>query len=335
MTATATKPTNGAVQQQPAAGASKENQWTKEVSFTPFGTDEKISLNATLVFNYLARPTRNGAKPAYEDIVRFLMLCKARRLNPFVGDAFLVGYDGKDGPEFNLITSHQAFLKRAECHKEFDGMDSGVIVADDSGVIHDLVGDFFPDGLILLGAWATVFFKGRSHPMKKRVKLATFNKGYSRWKIDPAGMIVKCAEADALRSSFPTEIGGLYTEDEMGQDIPVRQVQSAQHQISEAPATLAGRIRGARQAAPLTLPADDEAAADGNGEELAEPEVATDEPMTESQEASINHESQRTGINDAALNACIKEVGGERLQKLTRPQAAALIRLLGTRVDKK
>ena len=32
---------------------------------------------------------------------------------------------------------------------------------------------------------------------------------------DPAGMIVKCAEADALRSAFPTMLGGCYTEEEM------------------------------------------------------------------------------------------------------------------------
>merc|ERR1711991_914366 len=58
----------------------------------------------------------------------FLMLCRARKLNPFEGDAYLVGYDSKDGAKFSLITSHQALLKRAELCQQFDGMESGLIL---------------------------------------------------------------------------------------------------------------------------------------------------------------------------------------------------------------
>ena len=37
-----------------------------------------------------------------------------------------------------------------------------------------------------------------------------------RWKIDPAGMLGKCAEAGALRVRFPEELSGLHTDEEMG-----------------------------------------------------------------------------------------------------------------------
>jgi hypothetical protein len=60
-----------------------------------------------------------------------------------------------------------------------------------------------------------VLFKTRSTPVYKRLKLSTFNKGFGRWNVDPAGMIVKCAEADGLRSAFPNSLGGMYLEDEM------------------------------------------------------------------------------------------------------------------------
>jgi hypothetical protein len=92
-------------------------------------------------------------------------------------------------------------------------MESGVIIGV-NGDIKELIGDFFPAGSVLLGGWATVFFVNRRHPMTKRLKLSTFDKGRSLWKTNPEGMIVKCAEADALRSSFPQLIGGMYLREE-------------------------------------------------------------------------------------------------------------------------
>lgn len=181
--------------------------------YIPFGGDTKITLSPSIILRWLGVRTAKGAVPDESDLMKFLMTCKAKRLNPFDGDAFLVGYDGKDGPVFTTIVAHQAFLKRAEMHPEFDGMESGVIIVV-NGDIKELIGDFFPAGSLLLGGWATVFFVNRRHPMTKRLKLSTFDKGRSLWKTNPEGMIVKCAEADALRSSFPQLIGGMYLREE-------------------------------------------------------------------------------------------------------------------------
>ena len=145
--------------------------------------------------------------------------CLARRSNPLEGDSFLIGYDGKDGPTFSLITAHQAFLKRAELNPEYDGMESGVIVEQD-GKLAELEGDFYSDGQIVKGGWARVHFKNRKIPMYKRVRLARFQKAFGVWQDDPGGMITKCAEADALRSSFPTMLGGLYLREEVAPSEP-------------------------------------------------------------------------------------------------------------------
>ena len=147
--------------------------------------------------------------------MRFMMLCKARGLNPFEGDAFLIGYDQDSGPQFSLVTAIQAFLKRAEVHPEFDGMDSGVIVKDETGELRDREGDFLHPGDMLLGGWATVYCKNRSRPTKRRLSLGTFQKPTKIWRENTAGMIVKCAEADALRSTFPSTLAGMYLNDEM------------------------------------------------------------------------------------------------------------------------
>lgn len=189
----------------------------RSVTFTPFGSKDSIKLSVAIVKNLICSPTKSGKVCSDAQAMKFIMLCKAKGLNPFENDAYLVGFDSKDGPSFSLITAHQAFLKRAETHPEYDGMESGVIVRDVNGVLVDREGDFFFEDDTLLGGWATVHFKTRKHPKKSRLKLSTFHQGRSRWNIDPAGMIVKCAEADALRGSFPTMLGGLYLDGELAE----------------------------------------------------------------------------------------------------------------------
>ncbi len=189
---------------------------SKFTEFIPFGGQDKIKLSIEMVKNLIAVKTATGKTCSDVDAIRFVALCQAKRLNPFEQDAFLIGYDGKDGPKFTLVTAHQAFLKRAELHQEYNGMKSGLILMREDKLM-DTEGDFYLEGDDVLGAWATVFFKTRENSMHKRVRMKTFNKGFGRWKEDPAGMIVKCAEADALRSSFPTMLGGLYLREEQSE----------------------------------------------------------------------------------------------------------------------
>lgn len=192
----------------------------KSVEFDAFGSGEKIRLTVAMVRDFLAARTKSGAIPSDAEIVKFMMLCKSRQLNPWEGDAFLIGYDGQNGPTFSLVTAHQAFLKRAEVHPEFDGMKSGVIVQNPDGSVVDLEGDFHLDSQTLLGGWATVYFTKRKHPKTARLRLGTFRKNTSIWGANPNGMICKCAEADALRSSFPTMLGGLMMREEIIESPP-------------------------------------------------------------------------------------------------------------------
>lgn len=186
----------------------------KAIEFQPFGAADKIKLSVKIVQNFIAAPTRTGKTCTDRDAMKFLMLCQAQRLNPFAGDAFLVGYDGQNGPVFSLITAHQAFLKRAETCADFEGMESGIILQSETGEITERQGDFHLAEESVVGGWAKVFRKGRKETYR-RIRLDRFNTGKSQWEKDPAGMIVKCAEADALRSTFPTLLGGLYNEGEI------------------------------------------------------------------------------------------------------------------------
>lgn len=216
------------------------------VRFIPFGGTEQIELTIETVKQFLTSPTKSGKLPEKKDVVKFMMLCKSRELNPWEGDGFLVGYDSQAGPVFNLITSHQAFLKRAEASPEYDGLESGVVVRKNGDDEKEIPGEIVPSGYVLVGGWSRVFRKDRSHPMYKKLDLKSFDKGHSVWNTNKVGMIVKCAEADALRSSFPNKLGNLYIE---GERVPVDVVEPGGDQkkpeVAAAPRPQAAGLKDA------------------------------------------------------------------------------------------
>ena len=193
------------------------------VSYVPFGASAPITFDDDIVLRTLCTPTKAGHWPSEQELYKFKQLCKARGLNPFEGDAFLVGYDSvAKGPQFSIITSIYAFLKRAQAAKDFDGMESGVIVQDAAGNLVDRVGDFCMRDDKLAGGWAIVHQKGISHPWTKRLRLDARDKGTPLWQSDAAGMICKCAEVDALRSAYPSATAGMYISGEIGDEQPTK-----------------------------------------------------------------------------------------------------------------
>lgn len=192
-----------------------------KLEYVPFGAADKIKLTVSIVQNLIAVPTKSGKTCSTRDALRFAMLCQAQRLNPFAGDAYLVGYDkrDKDGnytAQFSLITAHLALLKRAETCSDFEGMESGVILADD-GKVTEREGDFALPDETVVGGWARVYRKGRK-PTYRRLATEQRKPAYETpfWAGAKATeQIVKCAEACALRDTFPTLLGGLRTESEM------------------------------------------------------------------------------------------------------------------------
>ncbi len=289
---------------------------TKEMEFTPFMAKEPIKLSIAIVREHVCVPTRSGLKCSDKDAVKFMMLCKARGLNPFEGDAFLIGYESDGEATFSLITSHQAFLKRAETHPEYDGMTSGVIVRPKgSEELVDRVGDFMLETDILLGGWATVHFKNRKYPMQKRLKLSTFSTGRSRWKADPAGMIVKCAEADALRSSFPTLCGGMYMEGEMAAVID-----AASHEVS---AGAEKRVRPAPLPAPGPAIVPTSGSAYGVAQPVKEAET-TDEAGIPGRSVSVDSLfTPEEAKEDADAEAAIEVPKGKAKGKTRKPAGSS------------
>lgn len=228
-----------------------ENQ-EKPMEFVPFGAADKIKLTVSIIQNSVCIPTKTGKVCSVRDAVRFMMLCQAQRLNPFAGDCFLAGYDGKNGSVFSLITAHVAFLKRAETCADYEGMESGIIllIDKDSGLVSEREGDFKLKDEICVGGWARVHRKGRK-PTYRRLSVAAMIPAYETpfWSEDKTpGQIVKCAEADALRATFPTLLGGMYSGDELRMNDTISAVVSPD---SPAPTFLPGST-------PMQIPSADE-----------------------------------------------------------------------------
>lgn len=211
------------------------------MEFVPFGAADRIKLTVKIIQSIVAVPTKSGATCSERDAIKFMMLCQAQRLNPFAGDAYLVGYDSqRNGPTFSLITAHVAMLKRAETSPDYEGMESGIILKnEESMAITEREGDFFLPDEIVVGGWAKVYRKGRK-PTYRRLAMEQRRPNYPTqfWEGNKAAeQIVKCAESDALRSTFPTLLGGLYTEGERSAIIditPAATVAALDHQLPAA-----------------------------------------------------------------------------------------------------
>ena len=149
----------------------------------------------------------------------FLRICKARGLNPFVGEVHLIKY--KEGEPASIVVGKDAFTKRAEEHPAFDGFEAGIIVRDKDGKIEHREGSaVYPDET-LVGGWAKVQRKDRSIPFYNEVTLSEYTQ-YKKngevqrfWREKPATMIRKVALVQSLREAFPSDLGGLYDQSEM------------------------------------------------------------------------------------------------------------------------
>jgi phage recombination protein Bet len=217
---TETKPRQQAAAPKADNGAMvlNEGQANRAIEYVPLGAGDPIKLSVAILRLVLNPRTRSGRQAPDEQMMKFMMLCKARRLDPFEGDAFMIGYESgqADQPDqWSLITSIYAFLKRAEVNPEYEGIESGVIVKTANGDIEEHIGDFLVDDETLLGGWAKVHRSDRRYPNHKRVEFKRYSTTKNRWKDDPGGMIVKVAECQALRDTFPTTLGGLFVSEEM------------------------------------------------------------------------------------------------------------------------
>lgn len=196
---------------------------TKKTAITqrePTSITYKLSNGESVTLNEAAvrKLTNNNQYITQGEISLFIETCKYQKLNPFVGEAYLVKYDSSKPA--SKVVSLTAFMRIADEQKTYDGIEDGIIVKDAKGNYVDREGCVrYPDE-VLVGGWATVYRSDRSKPFKARVMAAEYNKGMAMWKSMPAIMINKVAKVTALRKAFPAAMNGCYIEEEVAQPKP-------------------------------------------------------------------------------------------------------------------
>lgn len=125
----------------------------------------------------------------------FAEMCRATGLNPALKEIWAI----KAGGRLQLMTGINGFLKIANSHPQFDGME---------------VENTF-EGTQLVSCTVKVHRKDRKFPSVATAYLAEYAKPSPVWKQMPSIMLAKCAKSLAIREAFISELGGFYTAEEM------------------------------------------------------------------------------------------------------------------------
>ena len=182
---------------------------------------EQIKLTPSIVQQYIVG---DSGTITLQEFKFFTELCKARKLNPFLKEAYCIKFGNQPA---QIVVGKDAILKRAIIHPDYDGMESGVIVLKADGSIEERKGTFYlGNSEQLVGGWAKVYRKNWKYPtycsvafdeVANRKKDGTLN---SNWAGKGATMVEKVAKVRALRETFIEDLQGMYDADEMNAPAP-------------------------------------------------------------------------------------------------------------------
>jgi len=193
-------------------------------------TGEEMKLTMSMVKKYLV--TGNRELVTTQELIFFMQLCKARKLNPFLREAYLIKYSPSEAAQ--IITSIQRIRADAMAHPLCQGWQTGLIFWDTEKNEQIETSGIVPrskekDRYELLGAFFEAQPKNWTMPYRLEVNLSSYIKKTKSgditafWKPDKQPfMIMKVCESQGLRNLFQNDAGaGMYVEEELaGEHVP-------------------------------------------------------------------------------------------------------------------
>lgn len=160
---------------------------TSSIQVSDTALAERIEAQRDIIKSMFAR----GASDNEFEV--FIELAKRYALDPFARQIWCVRYGG----QMQVFVGRDGYLAIAHRSGVFDGMESGIRTEDS-----ELIG------------WCRVYRTDMSHPFYSEVALSEYRgAGGSLWGSKPRTMLIKVAEAHALRHAFC--VSGTYLEDEI------------------------------------------------------------------------------------------------------------------------
>jgi hypothetical protein len=211
-----------------------------------YGMETKLSFDLVKQYLVVGRPelVTKG------EMMHFIAECKARQLNPYRRDCYIVKFTQKDTAA--IITAKDYFVSRGDAQKSLQWWEAGIIVTRDcrpcnsTGLIKDKPCDLCKgEGVIeikrngalprngdtLIGGWFEAKKSTRERPNYLEVDLQGYIKKTSQgeitrfWKpVNQPMMIRKVALSQGFRETYPDEFKNLYDSAEIdipdGMDLP-------------------------------------------------------------------------------------------------------------------
>lgn len=179
---------------------------------------QSIKLSFDIVRRFLISGKANLVTD--QEIMLYIATCKARGLNPFKRDCYLVKYT--EGDTAATIVSIDYFRSRAKAQPDCAGWKCGIIVQDKDGEIQYRKGSFMIEGEKLLGGWFRAKPQGWDEEYEWSISLAPYVKKTGQgqvtrfWSVDNQSyMIAKVAESQGLRRVWTDEFQDLHIEEEL------------------------------------------------------------------------------------------------------------------------
>lgn len=278
---------------------------------------------------------RSAAAPTSTDdeFRTLLYLSKEYNLDPLKKEIYFIKYGGKS----TIITSRDGYLKIANLHDKFDGLESDVVYQgdkltkrDDGSLLIEYGEHHFSfDKSKLSGAFCNVFRKDRSKAITIFVSIKDYyKKGAPIWDQYINAMILKVAESMALKRAFV--ISGLVTREEIEkEEFDVHNIQNIQNIQSSQSAQIIDSNTEHNSYNNSSINSSNNISNSSNLNILNLPNNPDD--ITESQKKAIAAIINVKQISEDTLKSSLEKITDKsRVKDLSKEEASLLITALNT-----